>query len=302
MNLARRLPARALLLALAVCLASRGARAQDPIFADGFESGNTLAWTTSVGEPPLAPAEVFRFSDLDLRDPHLFVTIPVFGCTDFTDQDLPFGLGPSFNSQLATLITSDGNTDGFLDLSSLLEFRPFDAAASGLRLDLASGLCAAPFPPASCDPDPTTVPQTAAYSAQAAGTCLAPVAGTTSGYTPAVGATPGPCFVSAPRPVTLSLNGLPLPLRGTQLAGRLLDSPPTAFDQGLMMGFLRETDADAILLPPEVPQVGGQPLSVLLPGGSGNCAAGDDRDTFEGQSGWWFYFAFTADAVAFTGS
>jgi hypothetical protein len=271
------------------------------IFSDGFESGNTLAWTASVGEPPLVPPEVLRFSDLDLRDPHLFAPVPVVGCFDFTDQDLPLGLGPSFNDQTETLITTDGDGDTLLDLSLLLQFRPLDPLGAGLRMDLASGLCTAPMAGTSCTLDPAAIPQTASYTGQAAGTCLAAVAGTTSGYTPAVGSTPAPCFVTLARPLTLTLNELPLPLRSFQLAGTFTGSPESVTN-GLMRGFLRESDADSILLPAELPLVGGQPLSVLLPGGTGNCAPGDDRDTHEGVSGWWFYLSYPADPVGFTGS
>lgn len=270
------------------------------IFSDGFESGNTLAWTQSLGEPPLVAPEVLRFSDLDLRDPHLFVPIPVIGCFDFTDQALPLGLGPSFNAQTETLITTDGDGDTFLDLSLLLQFRPLDPLASGARLDLANGLCTAPMAGTSCTLDTTSIPQTAAYDGQAAGTCLAALAGTTSGYTPAVGSTSAPCFVTSARPISLTLNGLPLPLRSFQLAGTFTGAP-VSLANGLLRGFLRETDANTVLLPADLPIVGGQPLSVLLPGGTGNCAPGDDRDTHEGVSGWWFYLAWPAEGVGFSG-
>jgi len=65
-----------------------------------------------------------------------------------------------------------------------------------------------------------------------------------------------------------------------------------------LRGFVREIDADQILIPPDVPLIGGQPLSALLPGGAGNCAAGDDRDMLNGEPGWWFYFAIEAERVA----
>ncbi len=130
------------------------------LFADGFESGNTLAWSASAGEPALLPAEVFRLSDLDLRDPHLYVN-PGFGCFDFTDQDLPLTTGTAFNGQLQAAITGDSEPDGLLDSSFLLEFRPFDEAAAALRLDIGGGLCTAPMAGTSCAPDPASLPQTA---------------------------------------------------------------------------------------------------------------------------------------------
>jgi len=38
-------------------------------------------------------------------------------------------------------------------------------------------------------------------------------------------------------------------------------------------------------------------LSVLLPGGNGSCAGYSDKDTDNGQPGWWFYLNFTAPKV-----
>jgi hypothetical protein len=50
-----------------------------------------------------------------------------------------------------------------------------------------------------------------------------------------------------------------------------------------------------------VPIVGGQPLSSVLPGGAGNCAAGDDRDVLDAVTGWWFYLNYPADEVPYQG-
>lgn len=283
-------------------LASTGIAQAQPFFADGFESGNTLAWSQSFGEPPLTPADAFRTTDLRLRDPHLFVTIPLFGCFDFTDQNLPLGLGPSFNAQLATAITTDGDGDGNLDLSLLILGRPMSPAAVNFRADTANGLCpASPGPLPFCDPDPAAVPQTTQYSAQASGLCLDVVAGTTSGYSPGVTPPSGPCFVTVARNLSFEANGVQLPLLAVQSAGTLVGTPTNTLTNGLMRGFLTETAANTILLPADLPIVGGQPFSILLPGGSGNCASHDARDTFEAQSGWWFYFNSTASELIWTG-
>lgn len=268
-----------------------------PIFADGFESGNTLAWTMSVGEPSVPPATALRISDLDLRDPHVSIDVPVVGCSDFTDQPLPFGLAPALNVQIETAITTDGDSDGWLDLSTLVLLRPWDPVAAGERMDLAGGECAAPFPPAACGLPAEGIPQTTSYVGLAAGACLEVVPGTTSGYVPAVATATGPCVLSAARPMVFDLGQVVLPLHDVQLAATPVDAAPSGLVGGLMRGFLRETDADATPIPATVPVVGGQPLSILLPGGTGNCSAGDDRDTHLGEPGWWFYFAFTADAV-----
>jgi len=273
------------------------------VFSDGFESGNTLAWSATVGEPALVPAEVFRMSDLDLRDPHLYLS-PGFGCFDITDQDLPGFPGSSFNSTLQASITGDTSPgDGILDSSFLLEFRPFDEAAALLRLDIGSGLCTAPMAGTSCAPDPGSVPQTASYDGLTSGSCLAPVTGTLYGpYTPEVASVAGPCFVSTPRRVVFDLNGVALPLRELQVAADWTATPVSGFATGLMRGFLSEADAATVILPDELPIVGGQPITVLLPGGAGNCSTHDDRDSLNSVSGWWFYFNFPAAAVTWTGN
>ncbi len=273
------------------------------VFSDGFESGNTLAWSASVGEPALPPADVFRMSDLDLRDPHVYISPLPFTCFDFTDADVPGVPGSAFNGQLAAAITTDGDGDGFLDTSLLLEFRPFDELASALRLDFGSGLCTAPMAGTSCAPDPAAVPQTTAYDGLTAGTCLAPVSGTTyPPYAPEISTPTAPCFISVARRIVFDLNGVGLPLSELELGGEWTATPVAGFVNGLMRGFLSEADAANVLLPPGIPIVGGQPISVLLPGGTGNCAAHDDRDLLNGVSGWWFYFNFPADAVTWTGN
>jgi|CXWL01.1.fsa_nt_gi hypothetical protein len=292
--------ARRLLPLLLLPLAWPSIVAAQTLFSDGFESANTLAWAAAPGETPPPAADVFRFADLDLRDPHVYVDTGIVGCVDVTDNGLP-GF-PSFNAQVATAITTDGNGDTYLDASYLLEFRPFDALAVGLRLDVANGLCTAPVAGTSCAPDPASVPTSTVYSGVAVGSCLAPLAGSTYGpYSPDPAAPAAPCFVSTGRNLTFTSGGLPLPLVDFQVAAVLVGNPVTGMTTGLMRGFLSEASAATVLLPASLPLVGGQPLTVVLPGGAGSCASHDDRDTYHGVSGWWFYFDFTASPVPFTG-
>ncbi len=268
------------------------------IFSDGFESRNTLAW--SAEQPPLAAPTVHRLTNIDLRDPHAYVEFIV--CIDITDNDLPGVPGSSVNARLATAIASDDDGDGFLDFSSLLAFRPYDPLATAERIDLGSGDCPQPSPPASCDWRMPPVPQTTDYEAFGLGTCLEPVAGTTTGYSPSIVPPVGSCVVSSPTTLYLSLLGAEVPVLSAQVAAERFGEPPTELRDGLWMGFLRESDADAILLPLTIPIVGGLPISILFPGGAGNCAGHDDRDDGPGgESGWWLYFNFTAAPVSFTG-
>ncbi len=271
--------------------------AQTPIFSDDFETGALFNWTDWTA----GPAQAFRFADLDLRDPHLFLNLSPFGCIDFTDTELPFGLGPSFNEALEDSITLDGDTNGFLDLSLLLLFRPLDSMATTERVDSVSGRCTAPLAGTSCNREPGSMADLIPYDGFPAGNCLEPSPGTTSGYSPAVTEPAGPCFVTQPRESILDFNGLEVPLIAGQTAATLMGDPVDALTTGLFLGFLRESDADALLLPADLPIVGGQPLSTLLPGGTNGCASGDDRDMFMGEMGWWFYLNFEAQEVLYTG-
>ena len=293
---------RAAALPLLVLLTAAPGRAQEAIFADDFESGNSFRWSARQGEP-LDPAEVFRVADLDLRDPHVYLDLGFpLGCRDFTDEDLPLAPGSALNARIATSLATDGDGDGLLDSSLLLAFRPFDESATGLRLDTQSGLCTAPAAGTSCAPAPLAVPQTSRYDGIATGVCLAPVSGTTYGpYAPEAPEPLAPGFASQPRALAFDLDGLAVPLRAAQLAAGFVGAPVAQLDSGLWMGFLAESDADQIPLPADLPVVGGQPLSILLPGGAGNCAGHDDRDLFEGITGWWFYFEYIAEPVPWTG-
>lgn len=285
-------------LLLALALAAPPAQA-DEIFAEDFETGNLFRWSARSGED-LASAEAFRFSDLDLRDPHVFVEVPLLGCVDFTDEALPLGLGPSLNDQLESAITGDVDPpDGLLDASYLLAFRPFDPLAVGLRLDLQSASCTAPEATTSCGPDTQTVPVTTSYDGVDSGICLEPVPGALRPYTPAVTTPAAPGFVSRARSLRFGLGGIELPLVAVRVAATHVGAPVGELVDGLLIGFLAESDADQILLSADLPLVGGEPLSILLPGGAGNCAGHDDRDLLDGVSGWWFHLNFPARRVPF---
>ena len=268
------------------------------IFSDDFETGDVSRWSLSVGYLP--PADPFRFADLDLRDPHTFVTVDIGipFCVDATDEN---GFGASVNGNIQTAITTDGDGDLLLDLSVLLLFRPLDPLAEGLRLDLAQGRCSTPIELTSCDPEPLVEPVVTTYDGLDVGTCLTTLPGTTSGYSPGIAEPTAPCFITAPQTLTVDFLGIPLELTDAQIAGTWTGMPEDTVESGLLFGFLAEADADAILIPAEIPLVGGLPLSALFPGGTGNCAAGDDRDIHQEVTGWWLYFNYRADAVPYGG-
>jgi len=246
----------------------------DAIFADGFEFLS------------------FRFADLDLRDPHVWVD--ALGCHDFTDST---SLGFSFNGLLQTSIQTDGDNDGLLDLSYLLRLYPFNESdgAAG-EADFVAANCSSPFPPAACAAD-GSVPVVSMYTSQTLGTCLAPLAGTTGSYTPAIVQSSAPCFWTSPQTVILDVAGIPITLQNAQLGATYVGNPATGLSNGLIAGFISEADADATILPSTLPLVGGLPLSSLFAGGTGSCPAFSDKDVIGGVTGWQVYFNFTAGKV-----
>ena len=107
--------------------------------------------------------------------------------------------------------------------------------------------------------------------------------------------------------MNLDLGGIPITLRDARIGARYSGNPATGLTNGLLMGFISQTDANNTTIPSSFPVVGGQPLSSLLPGGAGNCncngncgTTNDDKDTNNSVVGWWFYLNFTANKVPWT--
>lgn len=243
-----------------------------------------------TGTPPTA----FRFTSIEIRDPHIFTTFLI--CVDST---------ATVNGLILGAMEDDADADGILDQSFLLVFRPLDPAGSGGSVDfLAAAECSSPVAGTSCDVGLQTVTVNLTHTNPAAGTCLVPVPGTTTaGWTPAIAIPTSPCFVTAPTSLTLDLAGIPVALENAQLAGEYVGAPVTSIADGLGFGFISQTVANQTILPPTLPLVGGLPLSALLPGGAGNCSSTDARDTGpDGVTlGWWIYFNYTAVEVPYTG-
>ncbi|MBK9032872.1 MAG: hypothetical protein IPL61_16640 [Myxococcales bacterium] len=235
----------------------------------------------------------FRMSDLDLRNPHTFVSF--IGCRDVTDTALA---GFSVNGQIQTAIQTDGtDADTNLDLSIATVFRPLNQAAGAMTpLEIHFPSCTAPIGTTMCSRTPATAMAISTTATNmATGTCLAPLAGTQgTPYTPAITTPTGPCYSAGPVTVTITLAGIPITLRDSRIAATYSGNPATTTVNGLLMGFISEADANATILPSTLPLVGGQPLSSLLPGGMGNCSSRDDRDMNGTVRGWWFYLNFTA--------
>ncbi len=261
--------------------------------------GASLAWAPALAQE--APVEmvfldgleafepaVMRVSRLELLDPHVFAEVII--CADVTS---------TFNDNIDASINTDGNGDGFLDSSPLLLMQPFAPPESG-RLAAGEGVCSAPISSTECGI--VTADRPAPFEARDAATCRGSLTGTTSGYTPPVPTIDGPCFTDRSGDRLQVLGGIALTLLDAVVAGSYTPASPDRIDSGLLRGFVRELDAEATLIPAGTPVIGGLPLAALLPGGAGNCAAGDDRDTLDGEPGWWFYLAFEAERAPAPGA
>lgn len=233
-------------------------------------------------------ATAYRIRTLELRDPHAYARLFVIDCTDITGN---------LNTELGNAITMDGDGDGLLDLSAISLFRPLDQAATTTPLEIVFADCTAPLTGTRCSPPASmpAIPSTAHN--QSTGTCLTPTTGTVRPYSPAVTNTTAPCYASDPETLVLDLGGIRLPLSNAQVAATYVGNPATSMTNGLLKGFISEADANATVLPASLPIVGGQTLSSLLPGGTGNCSTRDDRDMLGTVRGWWVYFNFTAEPV-----
>ena len=123
-------------------------------------------------------------------------------------------------------------------------------------------------------------------------------------YSPPITNTTGPCFVSGTFTLNITLAGIPITLHDAKIAATYVGSPAGSLTNGLLMGFITEADADATIIPSNLPVVGGKPLSSLLTGGKtlsdpmNACHTNkSDKDTDNGVPGWWFYLNYTADKV-----
>lgn len=240
----------------------------DALFPDGFERLQTV-----------------RMDQLALRDPHLYVSF--ITCSDATS---------TLNAQLLSQLNGDADSDGTLDYSPLLLFRPLDTNTGAGLGHTVNGDCTAPAGSTTCSA--STAPAPFQYQGQDIGTCLTPIPGTTNpSYSPAIVTPAGPCFAAATAQAGAGLP-LPVPLIDARIGASRRDNPTPGLRDGLLYGFLTESAADAIMI--DVPIVGQRPLSSLLPGGTGACAAHNDKDTHNGQSGWWMYFNFAASDVPFS--
>ena len=280
---------RPLCLALALLLTPLACGGDDDSSGGGGDGGSG----DIDADVPEGPTVAFRITDLDLLDPHVYAFIGA--CNDVTAVQ---------NDNFERDINEDNegpddpdNPDGLLDLSGLAIFRPLNQAAETARLEVLLGAdCTAPIESTSCSKgEASSIMATGNNDASAA--CDVILADTTTeGYDPAPAPAPAPCFAANAPEGVLEFG----PFKLTEVAGAATydGDPATGLMDGLLRGFISEEDADNTTV--NLPILGDVPLSSLFPGGTDNCADGDDRDESSGTSGWYVYLSFTAVEVPFT--
>jgi cysteine-rich repeat protein len=261
----------------------------------------------TVALPPTA----FRFTDLDLRDPHITAGLG-FICFDVTDNPPPIA-DFAVNRLIQTAMTSDADMDGLRDFAPVFVMDPLRPSDPTTQVQV--GVAECQFQGAQTCTFGDDAPAQVTATNAASGTCMSWVPGTSHPeiprnpgdpalpvYSPAIGTPSGPCFSSAAQTLSIVLAGIPITLTDARIASQYSGNPPSTTINGLLRGFLSEAQANTILLPADLPLVGGKPLSLVLPGGDPagadrNCSNYSDKDTHNGVVGWWFYLNFTAEVA-----
>lgn len=267
-----------------LCCAAAFAAFSGPLSAQSFDR----IFRATFDPPP----SVFRTTELTLVDPHLYVTV-FFQCSDLISQ---------INDQIRIPLTTDGNADMLYDSSPLTLFRPLDQNSIGFGVETAEGDCTLPMAgnPTACDMNRNSIPQSTTYSTLSSGQCSGVVPGSASVYTPAIQVPSAPCFQTAERTIRVDFGGVAVDLIAASSAAAFNASPATQLNNGLIRGFLSESQANNVTI--TLPIIGPRVLSSLLPGGTGSCNnIANGKDSYLGQSGWWFYLNSTSAAVPYVG-
>ncbi len=210
---------------------------------------------------------VYRIVTAQLADPRVTYFIDVTGMVNTLIQDEIDAYGLNFLLALDPQVTSPAMPAGILNFAS------GDCTAAGCtggisvvspQYDTAGG---------------TTV-------------CLQPLTGTTNASIaenrPTASAM-GNCYSTRSVTLTIRLAGIPITLQNAQVGAEFRAGSPQRLIDGLLMGFLPESVANATYLPSSVMIVGGRSLGSLL--------NPSDRDMLGAVRGWWLYLNFTATAV-----
>jgi len=125
-------------------------------------------------------------------------------------------------------------------------------------------------------------------------------------YSGVVNTPSGPCFVTSEQTFVINLGGAPITLHSARMAATYVGgASPRRLRNGVIVGFLNESDAMTTTFDPGLPLVGGDTVySHLAAGGAaGSACTGissfsvDDSDVLAGARGFWFYLNFEATLV-----
>jgi hypothetical protein len=251
-------------------------------------AGSGAAVAVQAG-PQRPVYDAFRITELELRDPHLFA-----GISDLTEQPL---LNLSINQILIpNKLTMDADHDGFLDVS-IIFLMPSDTLAATSMFMAVGGKCALNAP-TRCVPDPnSSVRATWQIDMRSTGTCLEPLAGTTSAYRPAITLPSAPCFVSSiGEELVFDLGGVDVPVIGARVSATYRTQPAMALVDGLIAGFVTNAAAMRATLPAEAgPPAAGTSLSSYVKQQDHDLASSPT-----GEDGFWIYMNFVAERVEYT--
>jgi hypothetical protein len=242
----------------------------------------------------------YRVNAAEIIDPTFHTSF--IGCINITG---------TVNSELSTAITTDDDGDGFYDLSIVELFRPYELPATGSDTDVGVADCTVADTPPVCqettDESGAEIPLVmTTYDSTNSGSCSLSVPDSVPGDANEPSA---PCYDTATTSVSINLAGIPIDLQGAQVIAQYTlgtpPDPPTALSNGLLAGFLSLSAARNLNLPDDLPLVGGNQLSSVLPGpDSCQSVAVGDMDTGPDGStpGWWFYINFAGTAVDWQGN
>ncbi|MCU0662711.1 MAG: hypothetical protein MUC50_10345 [Myxococcota bacterium] len=222
----------------------------------------------------------FRMTKLELRDPHVFVSVS-FMRYDVT-SDLNFYINKQFSE--------DSSNDSYIDASFLAVFDPMNQRTNRNIVEISQGTCTAVSGGADCSLDSNGKPATVFYANKRTGTCATVLSRTTGRYSPAVAPVTGPCFYTEPATMGIDLAGIRIILESAIVSAKWIGEPATKV-VGMVRGFVSLKTAAATQLPNWAPVVGGRYLSEVI--SSNDLDYGPDRRT----RGIWLYFNFEATVV-----
>jgi cysteine-rich repeat protein len=291
------------------------------------DDGNTTAGdgcSPTCEMEAAVPPTGFRIRTMRLISPRIVAQIPLGGCQDITD-DCPRVFGGCVEDGVNTLLQTALNPTsmgGDFDLHIVELFSPLNPAAATSPTELHLNPMCTEGMPHSCGPDPT-MPDTVSGTATnlSSGTCYTPDpaevdarAGDPATYGPPTANTVGgPCYSANIPSITVEISGISIPLTDATIAATYSGgSPPATLVSGTITGFLSEEDAVAVMLPSDLPVVGGDPLYEHLQAGNrtvmgtvDGCNLGggtheDDADMNGTTRGFRFFLNFTAEVVDWT--